>query len=145
MNKTEELLQRCFDSDLNDAEMKELFRELGKDAELRKSFRSLQSLRNDLRSITSPQISSLLDERIGKISVSSSAAYDAHRSPMRRMVMKKMSVSIPAMAAVLLILLMGSYFAAVNFFVPQQKTEYVYVVEMPAYVVQSSTSIITNN
>ena len=146
MTQNEELLQRCFDADLNDDEMKNLFLVLGKDGGLRNTFRSLQTLRRDLLSIPAPNISPALDERIKALNRSSMLRLLPDRPSLKKFAAKKITMSVPALAAALLLMVIGSYFAVSTVEVgPKPETEYVYVVEMPAYVVQSSYQSIKNN
>ncbi|MFA6468139.1 MAG: hypothetical protein WCW35_04515 [Bacteroidota bacterium] len=145
MNEKEELLQRCFDNDLDDGELRMLFVELGKNAVLRRSFRAMQLLREDLHSISSPEVPRTLDERIERIGRRSVLRLLPNAAPFKRFAIKKISVSAPAIAASFLLVLFGSYYAATRIFVPVPKMEYVYVVEMPAYVVQSNYQEIKNN
>jgi len=145
MKKIEELLQRCFDGDLNDVEMKQLFFEMSTDGSLRKQFRSLQALRKGIQSIPLQPVPASLDKRIKSLYPMSDNRMSPNKSAFRRIVTKKFTLSMPAFAATVLMLLAGSYFAATNIFVPKQKLEYVYVVEMPAYVVQSNYQIIKTN
>ena len=144
MKKNEELLQRCFDSDLNDDEMESLFSEMSKDKTLRVQFRSLQKLQTELRSIPSPNVPATLDERITSTFVAPRTGMFPSRSAFQRIYRKKFTLSIPAFAATILLLLAGSYVAAKTIFIPKQKLEYIYVVEMPTYVVQSNYQIKTN-
>ena len=146
MTQNEELLQRCFDGDVNDEEMKNLFVVLCKDGGLRNTFRSLQALRRDLHSIPAPNISPALDERIKALNRSSMLRLLPDRPSLKKFAAKKITMSVPALAAALLLMVIGSYFAATTVEVaPKPETEYVYVVEMPAYVVQSSYQTIKNN
>lgn len=146
MTQNEELLQRCFDADLNDEEMKNLFLVLGKDGGLRNTFRSLQTLRRELHSIPAPNVPPELDERIKALSRYSMLHLLPDRPSLKNFAAKKITMSVPALAAALLLMVIGSYFAATTGEgVPKPETEYVYVVEMPAYVVQSSYQTIKNN
>ncbi len=140
MKKDEELLQGFVDNDLNDEEMKNLFLELSTNEVLRKQFRTLQTLRDELHSIPTPNVPATLDVKIKSLSLSSHLRLLPNKSVLRRIVDKKFTLSIPVFAATVLLLLVGSYVAATTIFVQKQKTEYVYVVEMPAYVVQSNYS-----
>ncbi|MEI7907868.1 MAG: hypothetical protein WCI84_10985 [Bacteroidota bacterium] len=146
MTQNEELLQRCFDGDVNDEEMKNLFVVLCKDGGLRNTFRSLQMLRRDLHSIPVPNVSPALDERIKTLNKYSLLRLLPDRPSLKKFTAKKITMSVPAIAAALLLMVIGSYFAATTIEVtPKPETEYVYVVEMPAYVVQSSYQTIKNN
>ncbi|MFA6457068.1 MAG: hypothetical protein WCW40_09625 [Bacteroidota bacterium] len=145
MKEYEELLQRCFDNDLDDKELKTLFAEMSKNASLRASFCALQSMRQDLHAIPVPEFPRALDERVRSINRGLILRMFPNAVPVHRFVEKKISFSVPAIAASILLLLFGSYYAATRFFVPQPRMEYVYVVEMPAYVVQSSYQEIKNN
>jgi len=145
MKQNEELLQRCFDGDLNDDEMKQLFFAMSNDKILRKQFRSFQTLRLGLQSIPLQNVPVKLDERIKSLHSVSRDEILPSKSALRRVITKRFTLSVPAFAATILLLLAGSYFAATNIFVRQPKMEYVYVVEMPAYVVQSNYQIIKTN
>ena len=73
MSTNEELVQRCFDMDLSDDEMKKLFFDLSKDGELRKTFRSMQSLQHDLHNISQPIVPSQLDRKVESLIFSTPA------------------------------------------------------------------------
>ncbi|MFA5832542.1 MAG: hypothetical protein WDA22_03590 [Bacteroidota bacterium] len=145
MNVKEELLFRCFDEDLNDDEMKKLFVDLSKDDDLRNSFRNMLRLQHDLQMISKPTVPHALDMQMKTLSSSSRLSNMPDRPLLRRIVSKKISLSIPAFAAAMLLMLLGSYILATNVAVQKPKMEYVYVVEMPAYVVQSNYNPIKNN
>lgn len=138
MKMTEELLQRCFDLDLNDEEMKKLFSELSKDKELRKTFRLMQSLQNDLRSILQPIVSSQLDKKVDAMIFSSSFHSTSGTQNLLHLRTKRWSVSLPAIAATFLLMLTASYLAATTIFAPEPETEYVYVVEMEPIIIRSN-------
>ncbi len=140
MKKNEELLNRFIDNDLNDEEMKVLFLELSTNEVLRTQFRTLQTLRDGLLSIPSPDVPLTLDLKIKSLSSSSQLRLLPNRSVLRRVVDKKFTLSIPTFAATVLLLLMGSYIAATTIFVQKQKTEYVYVVEMQPVIIRSNYS-----
>ena len=140
MKKDEELLQRFVDNDLNDEEMKNLFLELSTNEVLRKQFRTLQTLRDELHSIPTPNVPATLDEKIKQLTSVPKIKMLSNKSALRRVVTKKFTLSMPAFAATILLLLVGSYFAATNIFVSKTETEYVYVVEMQPVIIQSNYS-----
>ena len=140
MKKDEELLQRFVDNDLNDEEMKNLFLELSKDDSLRIQFRLMQTLRDELRSFSSVNVPVTLDVKINSLRSPSQLRLLPNTSALRSVVDKKFTVSVPAFAATILLLLVGSYFAATNIFVSKTETEYVYVVEMQPVIIQSNYS-----
>ena len=131
MKQNEELLQRCFDGDLNDDEMKQLFFAMSNDKILRKQFRSFQTLRLGLQSIPLQNVPVKLDERIKSLHSVSRDGILPSKSALRRVFTKRFTLSVPAFAATVLLLLAGSYFAATNIFVQQPKKEYVYVLQIP--------------
>ncbi len=138
MKKNEELLHRFIDNDLNDEELKNLFNELSTNEVLRTQFRDLQKLRNELLSIPTPNVPLTLDLKIKSLSSSSQLRLLPNRSVLRRVVDKKFTLSIPAFAATILFLLVGSYVAATNVFVRKAVTEYVYVIEIEPITIRSS-------
>lgn len=140
MKKNEELLQRFIDNDLSDEEMKILFLELSTNDSLRKQFRTMQTFRSELLSIPSPNVPAALDLKIKSLSSTSQLRLLPNRSVLRRIVGKKLTISIPVFTAAVLLLLAGSYIAATNTFVQKQKTEYVYVVEMQPVIINSNYS-----
>lgn len=145
MNKSDELLQRCFDNDLNDEEMQILFAELSGTREMRKQFRFLQELKMELRSNTTIQVPSSLDERIRSLILTRHRSNLPDASPLRRIISRKFTISVPAFVATVLFLFVGAYFAAANVIKQKTETEYVYIVEMPPYVVQSKIYETVNN
>ncbi len=132
----DELLQRCFDGDLNDAEMELLFSRMGNDAGLRKDFRSLMSLRNDLQTIRDRM--EPLRESTRPIPVSGQILQKPDRPSIRTRFNKKISVSIPVLTMVSILILIGTYSLTRSMTERQQDLQYVYFGEMPAYVVQSA-------
>ena len=140
MKKDEELLQRFVDNDLNDEEMKNLFLELSTNEVLRKQFRTLQTLRDELRSFSSVNVPVTIDEKIKQLTSVPKIKMLSNKSALRRVVTKKFTLSMPAFAATILLLLVGSYFAATNIFVSKTETEYVYVVEMQPVIIHSNYS-----
>jgi len=145
MNSNEELLHRCFDADLNDNEMKKLFLDLSKNADLRNTFRKFQSLQHDLHMLSQPAVPASLDARMSTLRPALRFRQMQDRPLLRRIVSKKISLSLPALAAAFLLMIMGGYFAVTNVAIPKPKVEYVYVVEMPAYIVQSNYTSLKNN
>lgn len=131
MKKHEELLQRCFDGDLNDDEMRNLFSAMSNDEMLREQFRSLQMLRNGLQSLQSQIVPAALDERIKRMSFATQRTMLSGESILRRIMERKFVLSIPAFAATVLLLLAGSYFAATKIQTQQGVTEFVYIMELP--------------
>ncbi|MCK9408606.1 MAG: hypothetical protein WCX28_13990 [Bacteriovoracaceae bacterium] len=144
MNSSEELLQRCFDNDLGDNEMKALFTELSTSVQLRYEFRSFQSMRTGLNAADNPSIPLSLDTRMESL-FSSTLFRVSSLVLLNAVVSKRFTVSIAAIAATLVLVLFGSYIAAINTIPSSTTTEYVYVSELPAYVVQSSFHEIKNN
>lgn len=140
MKKDEELLQGFVDNDLNDEEMKNLFLAMSKDDSLRIQFRLMQTLRDELRSFSSVNVPVTLDVKINSLRSPSQLRLLPNTSALRSVVDKKFTVSVPAFAATILLLLVGSYFAATNIFVSKTETEYVYVVEMQPVIIQSNYS-----
>jgi len=138
MKKNEELLQRFVDNDLNDEEMKNLFLELSTNNALRKQFRTMQTFRSELLSIPSSNVPVTLDLKIKSLSSNSQLKLLPNKSALRHVMGKKFTFSIPAFAATVLLLLVGSYFAATNFFVQKPLTEYVYVIEIEPITIRSS-------
>lgn len=131
MKKNEELLQRCFDGDLNDDEMKYLFSAMSNDEMLREQFRSLQTLRTVIQSLQSQNVPTTLDDRIKRMSLTPHGTMPFSESVLRRIVGKKFILSIPAIAATVLILLAGSYFVTTKMLVPKAETEFVYIMQLP--------------
>jgi hypothetical protein len=138
MKKNEELLQRFLDNDLNDNEMKKLFIELSTNDVLRKQFRTMQTFRIELQSIPSQNVPVALDMKIKSLSSSSELRLLPNKSLLRRVVEREFKFSIPAFAATILLLLVGSYVAATNVFVRKAVTEYIYVIEIEPITIQSS-------
>lgn len=139
----DELLQRCFDGDLNDAEMEQLFSRMGNDAGLRKDFRSLMSLRNDLQMIRDRM--EPLRESVRPIPVSGHQFQKPDRPSLRSHFNKKISVSIPVLTMVSILILFGTYSITRSMTERKQDMQYVYFGEMPAYVVQSSNDVVNIN
>jgi hypothetical protein len=131
MKKSEELLQRCFDGDLNDSEMKELFFEMSNNDELRIQFRSLQTLRRGLQSLRSPNVPQSLDKRINRMNAVPPFANLPGTFGLRQIIAKKFTLSIPAFAAAVLLLLAGSYFAVSKVAAAKTETEFVYIMQLP--------------
>ncbi|MDP1677419.1 MAG: hypothetical protein Q8L88_11195 [Bacteroidota bacterium] len=137
MKKNEELLQRCFDGDLNDDEMKNLFSEMSTDETLRMQFRSFQTLRQGLRSTPVHDVPVKLDERIKRLSLTSHVKMLSDKSRLQNFLSKKFSFSMPAFAATVLLLLVGSYFAATIVLAPKAETELVYIMQLPQIEVRA--------
>ncbi len=131
MKTIDELLQRCFDGDLNDDEMKQLFVEMSIDGSLRKQFQSLQTLRNGLRSIPLPGTTGMLDDRIKRLHLNTSVRIQSGRSFFQRIMNKKFSFSIPAFAAAVLLLIVGGYFTVTKIAAPKTETEFIYIMQLP--------------
>ncbi len=145
MKENEELLQRCFDGDLSDREMKKLFGDLSIQEKLREQFRAFQRLRNDLQTVPVHPVPVSLDLRIQSVIPQKQMRLLQHSSVVKRFVEKRFSVSIPAIAATLLVTFAVCYAAAIMMFTTTPAKEYVYVVELPAYVVKSNHPHIINN
>ena len=138
MSTNEELVQRCFDMDLSDDEMKKLFFDLSKDGELRKTFRSMQSLQHDLHNISQPIVPSQLDRKVESLIFSTPAHSSSYNLKLHHLRTKRWSVSLPAIAASILLMLAASYVTATTIFTPAPETEYVYVVEMEPIIIRSN-------
>jgi len=145
MNTHDEILQRCFDDDLNDDEMKSLFTLLSKNKVLREEYKAMHALRNEFRSGESYRVPAHLDDRVNDMIASHRRTFIRNAAPVKRFFARRLSFSVPAFAALIVLMLAGSYVAAATWFKPARLTEYVYVVEMPAYVVQSTVYTTTNN
>lgn len=145
MTHHEEMLQRCFDNDLTDDELKTFFASLAKDRRLRDDYKAMHVLRNDLRTAPTIPVPVALDERVNAVIASHRRKFIPDAIPVRRFFSRRLTFSVPAFAAMIVLLLAGSYFAATTVVRPVQQTEYVYVVEMPAYVVQSTVYSTINN
>ncbi len=141
MKHDQENVHRCLDNDLSDAEMKELFLTLGRSPARRKEFRALLQLRHELRS-EPISVPSSLDERIQPVLRPPAATILPFPASIVR---RRISFSLPAAAAALLLMLAMGYAAATSFAVPEQRNKYVYIVELPAYVVSGSHTQIVNN
>ncbi|MFZ4621588.1 MAG: hypothetical protein ACOYNS_13590 [Bacteroidota bacterium] len=135
-----DLLQRCLDEDLNDVEMKQLFTRLSSDEQLRKEFRSLTALKNELRRIPDP-IPPINSQTISRMNSSDHGSIrNGGRISFNRLITSKTAVRIPVLAALLLAVGLAGYGAMMLMFPNQSRTEYVYVVEMPPVIIQSSYS-----
>lgn len=141
----EEMLQRCFDNDLTDDELKIFFATLAKDRNLRDDYKEMHVLRNDLRAALSMPVPAALDERVNATIASHRQGFIPDAAPVRRFFSRRLTLSVPAFAALIVLLLAGSFYAATTVLRPEQRTEFVYVVEMPAYVVQSTVYDVVNN
>ncbi len=135
-----DLLQRCMDDDLNDEEMKHLFATLSSDEQLRKDFRSLAALKNELRRIPDPLPPIYTNSGVRKYSADNGSIRKGGRISFNRLITSKISVRIPVIAALLLTMGLAGYGAMMLMFPKQPRTEYVYVVEMPPVIIQSSYS-----
>jgi negative regulator of sigma E activity len=145
MTHHDEMLQRCFDNDLTDDELKTFFAALAKERKLRDEYKEMHVLRNDLRAAPSIPVPAALDERVNAMIASHRRRFIPDASPVRRFFSRRLTLSIPAFAALIVLMLAGSFYAATTVFRPVQQTAYVYVVEMPAYVVQSTVYDVVNN
>ncbi|MFA6541951.1 MAG: hypothetical protein WCT99_10150 [Bacteroidota bacterium] len=140
MNAHEELLQRCFDNDLTDTEMEILFRELSINKGLRHEFKDLSLLLDDVREafvIDQPQPNESI------LRSNATAPYIGGKSPVRRLITKKITVPIPIAIVIFLLTIIGSIYS-VKALTPIQKPEYVYLMEMPPYVVQDYSNVHSN-
>lgn len=140
MKKNEELLHRCLDGDLNDVEMQHLFLAMSNDAELRSLYRELQSLQSGLQSIPKPVVPESLDKRMQSFSPPVQRTLVADRPSMRRFIGKRISLPLPAMIAMVLFAVIGSYVAAKSSLIAVPEKEFIYVVEMQPVVIQSNYS-----
>lgn len=141
----DDLLHQLIDNELPDDGMREAFGALTENRMLRERFRSILAMTHMMHASVPEPVPASLDLKV-------EALFRAHRphkaidaSPIRDFFARTIRIPMPAFAAaVLLILVLGtvalSYSPAVT-----QQTEYVYVVEMPPYVVQSTVYDVVNN
>jgi hypothetical protein len=137
MNSSEELLQRCFDNDLNDTEMRTLFTTLSTSVRLREEFRSFQTMRMQLLALNTAVATSTLDRRIETLPGRPQEFWHAARLPVRRLFSKRIRVPVLAMIVAAAVLLFSSMIAAIQLSSQQPVTQYVYVYELQPVVVQS--------
>ncbi len=133
-------LQRCLDEELNDNEMKELFVQMTKDAGLRKDFRSLLALKKEIQRMPDPVNHSQSRSASGIFSTNRLLPGTADRMSPFGIFSTHLSIRVPVFAAILVAVGITGYFTATNLFQSQQKTEYVYVIEMPPVIINSSYS-----
>lgn len=126
-------LQRCLDEDLNDEEMRILFSQMAQDAELRKDFRGLMALKFEFHR--------LHDER----NMVTTKPVKRESMMMGTIIGRRLSITVPALAAVILMAVLGTYSLIQQSRGNVFEERYVYMMEMPAYVVQSSTMQTKNN
>ncbi len=126
-------LQRCLDEDLNDEEMRILFSQMAQDTELRKDFRGLMALKFEFHRLN--------DER----NTVTSKPVKRESMMMGRIIGRRLSISVPALAAVILMAVIGTYSLMRQSREKVFEDRYVYVMEMPAYIVQSSYTQTKNN
>ncbi|MBP6673098.1 MAG: hypothetical protein KA247_08110 [Bacteroidetes bacterium] len=133
-------LQRCLDEDLNDDEMRMLFSHMAKDAGLRKDFRSLLALKKEIQRMPDPVNHSQSRSASGIFSTNRLLPGTADRLRSSGIFSTHLSIRVPVFAAILVAVGITGYFTATNLFQSQQKTEYVYVIEMPPVIIKSSYS-----
>ena len=145
MNANDEMLHRLMDNELPDEGMRELFGELQHNRMLREQFRSLLNLTHVLHAGASEPVPASLDTKVEALFRTHRPQFAVDASPIRKMFARKIRIPLPAFAAAVLLILLGSYVALTTLPAVTRQTEYVYVVEMPPYVVQSTVYEVVNN
>jgi anti-sigma factor RsiW len=134
MTNNEELLQRCFDNDLNDAEMKRLFAALAGSASLREEFSSMQGMQHSLRSVAQYLPSVSLDRRVEQLT---SGRRTTAAAPIRTLFRRTVPLRTVAIAVMLFVFVAGSLLLVLPVSKKEIETQYVYIVQMPPVVVTS--------
>jgi hypothetical protein len=137
MTTNEELLQRCFDNDLTDKEMKMLFTALSSSASLRGEFKDLQTLRSELNVLRHPSVPASLDRKVESITASAFSGWSLNRPAFRRVLSRRIPVPAYALLTAAVILIIGSMAFYGQQMLRPSVTHYVYVYEMQPFVVQS--------
>lgn len=137
MNDKDELVHRCMDNDLDDAELKSLFTAMGKSEQLRNEFRSILQLRQQLQVLESPPIPASLDHKISALSARPKKRWSLNIPPIRNIIVKRIPVPAFVVVAAALLLLLGSVFAIEYPLLRRPSVQYVYVYELQPVVVQS--------
>jgi len=145
MNANDEMLHRLMDNELPDDGMREVFGALQQNRMLREQFRSLLDLTRVLHAGASEPVPASHDTKVEALFRTHRPQFAVDASPIRKMFARKIRVPLPAFAAALLLILLGSYVALTTLPAVTQQTEYVYVSEMPPYVVQSTVYDVVNN
>ncbi len=145
MTANNEMLHRLIDNELPDDGMREVFGELKENRMLREQFRSLLILTHMLHASASEPVPASLDTKVEALFRTHRPQFAIDASPVRNFFARKIRIPMPAFAAAMLLILLGSYIALTNVPSVTQHTEYVYVLEMPPYVVQSTVYDVVNN
>jgi hypothetical protein len=145
MNANDEMLHRLMDNELPDDGMREVFDALQKNRMLRDQFRSLLDLTRVLHAGATEPVPASLDTKVEALFRTHRPKFAVDASPIRKMFARKVRIPLPAFAAAILLILLGSYFTLTALPDVTRQTEYVYVVEMPPYVVQSTVYDVVNN
>jgi hypothetical protein len=145
MNANDEMLHRLIDNELPDDDMRDLFGVLQHNRMLREQFRSLLDLTHMLHAGAAEPVPATLDKKVEALFRTHRPQFTVNASPIRKMFARKIRVPLPAFAAAILLILLGSYFTLTALPEVTRQTEYVYVVEMPPYVVQSTVYDVVNN
>lgn len=145
MSNTDELLQRCFDGDLNDEESQMLFTRLSAQRQLREEFRALADLKNNIRGTRSIPFPRALDDRIRPMFARGKRTMAPDALSVRGIFRRRLTIPVPAFAVLILIMIAGILFSLRPETPPQYKTEVIYLSEMPTYVVQSTVVKTVNN
>lgn len=133
-------LQRCFDEDLNDEEMRMLFVHMSNNADARKDFRSLLSLKRELQMVQSPVLRPSTPSPSSFFSQNRVFERQQHPAGILGIISSHISIRVPVFAMIIAAIGIAGYFAAVNVMQSRPKTEYVYVVEMPPVIIRSNYS-----
>lgn len=137
MTTHEEQLQRLFDNDLSDKELKSLCTALGASAALREEFRSFQQMRSGLHTMDHIPVPESLDRRVESLTTKIRIQWPFQLPSLSRFFSLRIPVPAAALITVLAVMLFGSLFVYQYTISRQPVTQYVYVYEMQPVVVQS--------
>lgn len=137
MTTHEEQLQRLFDNDLSDKELKSLCTALSTSAALRDEFRLFQQMRNGLHTVDHIPVPESLDRRVESLTAKTRIQWSFQLPSLSRLFALRIPIPAAALITVLAVMLIGSLFVYQYTISRQQATQYVYVYEMQPVVVQS--------